>query len=1324
MVKIGSLLVPLLVIALMATVGAYFSPSDDLEAREPDVLTVGAGGYPTVSQALEAARPHDVIRVGEGVFDEPLFIDKPITLMGMGPKTEYTSMVTVVSDDVTLYGNTFTGIRGASWDTAGIITRKWYSGPVYRLTVVGCTFIDCRQGVFLFGAIDCVIDGCTFNNCTRGVTIRGHYGFSSAYGNTVTNCHFYDQRPNGLWDGEAVAINGSEGFSTFDNIVSDCVMEGNGYGVHIDSSTGNEVTGCTITRTVYLPLSIRNIAGSISIHDNAISDNNGSVRIASCTDLSFRSNTVSDNAGGVVLQSCSGFDLIDNTLQNNTGDLLISGCTDFMATTNVINGSSVVLQDSQRGTFASTEFTTSDRPTFVFLVSSATGYDHDIRDDNTVGGNPIYYFYNEVGPDVTDATAGAIMFYLCSGPTVTRCVVRDGDGIIVVRSDDAAINATVSNCLYGITVRSSSRFALDDCNVSASGRGADALNMSDAYGKVYGSTLLSGSSAYDWRLGSGSAVSCYNTVFNLSRVNAEDDSGGELRVHNELRVEVWDNGSVEALSDVHVKVSEGANLVYATSHFGGADAPTDENGTIAPQPLLDRVYFKSKTAITYDYDLEVWASIDAVWTEARPDLGMVAPRTEVFEASDIRAPATPANLAATDVSAEDAILVSWDANTDDTVDYSLFWNASGTWTLLENVSVPGTSLRVVDGLVNGTTYWFAASAWDEVPLQSPWAAAVSILHVDGLAPAAPTGLRALSVNGTNLTLAWDGVADLDLVGYRVYMNQSGAGENGPWQLVTPAGGMTGTELWVQGLLSETVYHFAVTAIDEVPNESPLSVVLRVQTLDITPPGAPTLDTLAEYTNQATFTVEGIAEPGSTVTVFVGGTPSGSAKAGFDGRFAAQLTLTEGPNVITAWATDASGNTGPLSASVSTILDRVAPAAPVLDALPELTNIVTHIVSGTAEPYATVRILLDGVEVATDIAHVDGSFTAEVALQEGANDITAVAVDRALNAGPASTVVRVVLDTIAPAPPDIVTAPSYTNDDTPDISGTTEPGAKVEVLSGTSVLATVDADDAGAFSATIALAGRETVIRARATDRAGNVGDLGDPRTIILDQTPPTANAGADVAGVEETAVTLDGSASTDNEGIANHTWTFTVGADPLTLYDAIATHTFDAPVIVTATLRVTDLAGNTATDTVNITIRAKNLPPVLRGGTMTPGSGNTGTKFKFEVVFEDADGDQGDVWVFIDNVSYKMTPDPADTNTRDGRTYTYSSKLATGPHDYYFDGTDALGNSAGGESAGPGSAKPTGEISKMKSKTPGFELVLAVAALGAAMAAVGARRRR
>ena len=1327
MARIGSLLAPILVIALMATVGVYLCPSDDLDAREPAVLTVGAGGYPTVSEALEAARPHDIIRVGEGVFSEPLVIDKPVTLQGMGPKTVYTSMVTVTSDDVTFYGDTFSGIVGSDWNTAGIITRKLDSTPVYRLKVIDCTFTNCRQGVFLFGAIDCVIDGCTFDNCTRGVTIRGHLYYmylSSAYGNTVKDCRFYDQRSNGLWDGEAVAINGSGGNSAFDNVISDCVMEGNGYGVHIDSSTGNEVRGCTITRTVYLPLSIRNIAGSISVHNNTISDNNGSVRMTSCTDLSFESNTLRDNAGGLILQSCPGSDLIANTLQNNTGDVLIAGCTGFTSTANTINGSSFVLQDSQGGTFEGNEFTTSDRPTFVFLVSSATGYDHWIKVDNTVGGNPIYYFYDEVGPSVADATAGAIMFYHCSGPTVARSVVQDGDGIIVVRSDDATVNATVSNCLYGITVRSSSRFALRECNVSASVRGADVLNLSDAYGSVHDSTLLSGNSTYDWRLGSGSAVSCYDTLFNLSRVNAEDDGGGELRVHNELRVKVWDNGSVEALGDVHVRVSEGANVAYATSHFGGADAPTDANGTIVPLPLLDRVYFKSKTAIAYEYDLEVWASIDAVWTETRSDLGMVVPRTEVFEASDIRAPATPANLVATDLPAEDAILVTWDANADDTVHYSVLWNASGEWTLLQNVSVPGASLRVVGGLVHGTIYWFALYAEDEVPLRSPWAAAAWVVHVDGLAPAAPTGLRALSVNGTNLTLAWDGVADLDLAGYRVYMNQSGAGENGPWQLVTPSGGMTGMELWVQGLLSETVYHFAVTAIDEVPNESPLSVVLRVQTLDITPPGAPTLDALAEYTSQATFTVEGIAEPGSTVTVFVGGTPSGSAKAGFDGNFAAQLTLTEGPNAITAWATDAAGNTGPLSAEVSTILDRVAPAAPELDALPELTNVSTLLVQGRAEALALVSILVNGHPYGSVDATASGVFDLIIVLSEGPNDVTAFATDRALNVGPASAARRVVLDTIAPAPPDISALAAYTNDDTPAVTGTAEPYSTVELMTGTALLATVEALGDGTFTTTITLAGRETVIRARATDRAGNVGSLGDARSIILDKTPPAADAGPDVAGVEETAVTLDGSASTDNEGIANYTWTFAVGTDQFTRFGATVTHTFDAPVTLTATLTVTDLAGNTATDTVELAIRAKNLPPVLRGGTLGPRTGDTGTNFRFEVVFEDADGDTGDVWVHIDNVSFKMTPDPDDTDSRDGLKYTYTTKLTKGPHTYYFEGTDSFGNEAGGESAGPASSKATSDVTKKKVKSPGFEVVLAVAALGAALLAVEARRRR
>jgi len=101
------------------------------------------------------------------------------------------------------------------------------------------------------------------------------------------------------------------------------------------------------------------------------------------------------------------------------------------------------------------------------------------------------------------------------------------------------------------------------------------------------------------------------------------------------------------------------------------------------------------------------------------------------------------------------------------------------------------------------------------------------------------------------------------------------------------------------------------------------------------------------------------------------------------------------------------------------------------------------------------------------------------------------------------------------------------------------------------------------------------------DRAGLISQLQD--TIILDATQPTADADVNQTVAEDTLVTFDGSASTDENGIATYTWTFT-DITPQTLRGENPTYNFTTPGTYIVTLTVEDTAGNTATDTVTITV--------------------------------------------------------------------------------------------------------------------------------------------
>ncbi|HEJ3102216.1 Ig-like domain-containing protein [Pseudomonas aeruginosa] len=255
------------------------------------------------------------------------------------------------------------------------------------------------------------------------------------------------------------------------------------------------------------------------------------------------------------------------------------------------------------------------------------------------------------------------------------------------------------------------------------------------------------------------------------------------------------------------------------------------------------------------------------------------------------------------------------------------------------------------------------------------------------------------------------------------------------------------------------------------------------TVDSVAPATPVLDP-----SNGTV-ISGTAEAGATVILTDGGgNPIGQATADGSGNwsFTPGTPLTNG-TVINAVAQDAAGNT---SGPVSTTVDAVAPATPVIDP----SNGVE--LSGTAEPGVRV-ILTDGNGNPIGQTLADGSgnwtFTPGTPLANG-TVVNAVAQDPAGNtSGPASTTV----DTVAPATP-VINASNGSV-----ITGTAEVGAKVILTDGNgNPIGETTADGGGnwTFTPGTPLA-NGTVINAVAEDAAGNASG---PASTTVDSVAPSA----------------------------------------------------------------------------------------------------------------------------------------------------------------------------------------------------------------------------
>lgn len=317
-----------------------------------------------------------------------------------------------------------------------------------------------------------------------------------------------------------------------------------------------------------------------------------------------------------------------------------------------------------------------------------------------------------------------------------------------------------------------------------------------------------------------------------------------------------------------------------------------------------------------------------------------------------------------------------------------------------------------------------------------------------------------------------------------------------------------------GVLAEGTRTLTARAIDQATNTSGLSAPSTL-IIDISAPAAPVIATPTEgsRTSDNTPDVTGTAEANSTVTVFIGGVPAGTAAAGASGSwiFTVATPLSEGPHVVTARARDGAGNDSPLSAGRNFIVDTTAPGAPTILAPlnGSTTNDNTPLVSGTAEPNATVRLFRDGTQVATTVADGAGAWSVGLsALPDGTYVLRAQAVDAAGNAGPLSNTTSFTIDTTRPAPPTVSTPAdgSRSNTGRPTVTGTAEPGATVTIRFDGIVAGTAIASLAGTylFTPTATLVDGPHNVTATATDAGGNVSEPSAPNNFVVDTQAPAA----------------------------------------------------------------------------------------------------------------------------------------------------------------------------------------------------------------------------
>lgn len=559
---------------------------------------------------------------------------------------------------------------------------------------------------------------------------------------------------------------------------------------------------------------------------------------------------------------------------------------------------------------------------------------------------------------------------------------------------------------------------------------------------------------------------------------------------------------------------------------------------------------------TFTPSVDLSESTHQITVRATDAAGNTGPASPVFTLTvDLTPPATPTAIVLTDDTGAIRGTITSGTPTD------------ASKPILAGTGEPGGTITIYDnGVVVGTTTVLPNGTWsirpdgplpdgahsitvvetDAAGNQSAASAPINFT-VDTTPPLAPGNL-VVSNDGGSISGTAEPGSTVTIRDGNVILGTSVADSEGNFTLTLTPPKLNGETL-------------TANATDAAGNTGPATAAAAP---DTTPPQTPVIVSVIDdvqattgpvgqngLTNDRAPTLNGTGEPGSTITISNGSDILGTVNVPSSGlwSFTPPVPLSNGTYEFTATATDAAGNPSGQSNAWTITVDGTAPDAPVItqvvdDApggtlgslnLNDTTNDATPTLSGTAEANATVTIRADGVVIGTTVADGLGawSFTPYTPLGEGPHTLTAVATDAAGNTSGVSNSWGLIIDSVAPATPVITQvvddAPEglgalspngSTNDTTPTLNGTAEPGSTVTIRLDGADLVTVPVGSNGTwtYTPTAPLGEGPHTFTVVATDAAGNTSLPSTGFNIIVDTTPPVAATIAsvtdDVGGVQ------------------------------------------------------------------------------------------------------------------------------------------------------------------------------------------------------------------
>jgi len=487
---------------------------------------------------------------------------------------------------------------------------------------------------------------------------------------------------------------------------------------------------------------------------------------------------------------------------------------------------------------------------------------------------------------------------------------------------------------------------------------------------------------------------------------------------------------------------------------------------------------------------------------------------------DTKAPDRVLNVKATEDRDAMGINLSWDPSDEDTVNYEVWSNKTGTWAVLANITSDTTHFIDTE-IDDGPYYWYRVRAWDEVPLFGEFSAIVRGRLLDKEGPAVPTNLRVEPLPvGRSLRLSWD-LNDDDTVGYSIESNKTGV-----WKEITLVGRLVSTYTDT-GLSDGTTYWYRLSAYDESDNPSNYTQKVSGVPQDLTAPSTPKGLVAVPRPAGNIIRLTWAQNTDDTVSYRV---YMSQGSSGFDvvAEVLAIYTQYDVQSLVdgTSYrfriaAVDAAGQESTPSDEVTAVpVDTLPPLIPQnlkyrLDPEGGATNITWDLNEDDTVSYRVYQWNGASWDLRGEVADPVAWFNVGGLTNDQPYAFIVRAVDEADNESPNSARVDVIpKDTTAPDAPVFIDLPSFTNVKDWLLTGVCQPGARVTVFVNLVPEDPVTCDEEGLFAVQVRFKSGPNEVTADAVDDSG-ISTSSQRYTVRVDTTAPRVETTEPSAGTRD-----------------------------------------------------------------------------------------------------------------------------------------------------------------------------------------------------------------